>query len=299
MDAKKVDYPKKHLAQALNEENYGDINYCFQELSNIPNIDISEFAKDVDEFNKKYRFKANKNASSDFENLKDQMCQLNAKKKIANKIGWRCFFCGLVTCFPFGFIVELIFEKVLHHYAEWSAFFVTVGLEIILMFVGIIFIVIQGEIGKKIVNIRRLIFNELCFSQEKFKYLDNIDVLNDITGNCSKITVNCYKGQIVKGKQEGFGIYLDSNGYFYIGEWHDGEMSGIGKLMTDDFRMVMEGEFLSNRANGIVDITWDDGSEWHGEYKQGSPWNGQGKAILPWHRNKVLEGNWVNGVRLK
>ena len=35
--------------------------------------------------------------------------------------------------------------------------------------------------------------------------------------------------------------------------------------------MVLEGEFLSDYANGIIDITWEDGSEWHGEYKKGFP----------------------------
>lgn len=295
MDAKKVDYLKKHLAQALNEENYGDVNYCFQELSNIPNIDISEFAKDVDEFNKKYRSKANKNASSDFENLKDQMCQLNAKKKTIRKIGWRCLFCGMVVSL-LGFIVFFIFfaiiDKIRFYNAECLALaFGIIGL--IVMFIGIIFVCVESKIKAKTYSIRKKLFNQLCFSQEKFKYLDNIEVLNDITGN------PYYKGQIVNGKQEGFGIYLDPKGYFYIGEWLYGEMSGIGKLMTDDFKMVMEGEFLSNRANGVVDIIWDDGSEWHGEYKQGSPWNGKGKAILPWHRHKVLEGSWVNGEKLK
>lgn len=295
MDTKKVEYLKKHLEQALSEENYGDVNYCFQELSNIPNIDISELAKDVNEFNKKYRSKANENALSNLENLKDQMCQLNEKKKIANKIGWRCLFCGMAVGL-LGFIVYFILFFIIDSIRFYEATCLALAFGIFglaVMFIGMAFLCVGSKIKAKTDNIRKKLFNELCFSQEKFKYLDNIEVLNDKTG------IPYYKGQIVNGKQEGFGIYLDKNGYFYIGEWLYGEMSGIGKLMTDDFKVVLEGEFLGNRANGIVDITWDDGSEWHGEYKQGSPWNGKGKAILPWHGHKVLEGSWVNGERLK
>ena len=293
MDTKKVEYLKKHLEQALSEENYGDVNYCFQELSNIPNIDISELAKEVEEFNKIYRSKVNENALSDLENLKAQMCQLNAKIKKISKIGWRSFFSGMIVSL-LGFILFFIYYNYSIHYIfdEYlTLYFGIIGL--IVMFIGIVFLCVGSKINAKADNIRKKLFNELCFSQEKFKYLDNIDVLNDITGN------PYYKGQIVNGKQEGFGIYLDKKGYFYIGEWLNGEMSGIGKLISDDFKMVLEGEFLCNRVNGIVDITWDDGSEWHGEYKQGSPWNGKGKAILPWHGHKVLEGSWVNGERLK
>lgn len=75
--------------------------------------------------------------------------------------------------------------------------------------------------------------------------------------------------------------------------------------MTEDFKMVLEGEFLSDYANGIIDITWEDGSEWHGEYKKGFPWSGKGKAVLLWNgkskkiiRHKSLEGIWKNGVKL-
>ena len=143
------------------------------------------------------------------------------------------------------------------------------------------------------------LLDQKCVDEDIEKYLDNVEEVK-FAG------VTNYKGQVINGNKEGFGISVNHGGYFYIGEWSKGEKSGIGKLVTDDMKMVLEGEFLSDLAHGTVDISWEDGSEWHGEYRQGFPWNGSGKAILPWNGNskimlctKIQEGVWKNGLKVQ
>jgi hypothetical protein len=84
--------------------------------------------------------------------------------------------------------------------------------------------------------------------------------------------------------------------WFYIGQWKNGVKSGIGKLISDDMLMVLEGEFKDDKIHGIVDIKWEDGSEWHGEYKDGMPWDGKGKTRID---NQIQIGVWKKGIKVQ
>lgn len=295
MDEKKIEYLKKHLEKALEEKNYSDVNYCFQELSSIPNVDISEIAKTVNAFNNEYKSTNKEKYSSKLEEIKEELCRSKAKSNIVSKIQFLGL-AGGVAALVFGCLLMLMLMDIGD--LMWIGIAIE-GIGFVGIILGTIFSFIKGKVYTKECTIRRSLFKELCESQEKFKYLDNVEEVK-FAG------VTNYKGQVVNGNREGFGISVNHVGYFYIGEWSKGEKSGIGKLVTDDMKMVLEGEFLSDLAHGTVDISWEDGSEWHGEYRQGFPWNGSGKAILPWNGNskimlctKIQEGVWKNGLKVQ
>ena len=302
MDTKKIEYLKKHLTQALAEENYGDANYCFKELSNIPDVDVSEFAAAVSNLNAKYKSKIDENCTSDFEKLKEQIRHGKKNLNIVSKIQVWGLAGGVGLLLLALILVLLSTGEIIDHYYNDNLMYFGVVIACLGGFgilVGTVFSFIINKVYKPVNDTRRKLFNELCLSQEKFKYLDNVEIINGYDG------LPQYMGQVANGKKEGFGISVNPYGYFYVGEWLNGEKSGIGKLMTDDFKMILEGEFLSDYANGIVDITWEDGSEWHGEYKEGFPWSGKGKAVLLWNgkskiiiRHKALKGIWKNGIKL-
>lgn len=294
MDEKKIEYLKNHLEKALTEKNYSDVNYCFQELSNIPDIDISEIAKAVNAFNNEYKCTTKEKCSSKLEIIKEEFRLKKTKLNKLSKIqvwglagGFGALIFGCLLMLSLLYIGDLM----------WIGIAIE-GIGFIGIIIGTIITFIKKNLSAQFIVIRKSLFEELCKSQEKFKYLNNVEEVK-FEG------VTTYKGQVVNGSKEGFGI-SSHFGYFYIGEWIENEKSGIGKLVSDDMKMVLEGEFLSDFAHGTVDIAWEDGAEWHGEYKNGFPWNGSGKAILPWKTNskiilynKVQEGVWKNGMKVQ
>ena len=154
-----------------------------------------------------------------------------------------------------------------------------------LLLIGTIFAFIKNKSQIVLNKCRSEVFKFICDGEDKLKYLENIETFE-----------NVYVGQVKADMAHGFGVGVCPDGSIYIGEWKNGSKSGIGKLITDDMLMTLEGEFKGNQANGVVDILWEDGSEWHGEYKQGLPWKGQGKTIV---KNKVQEGIWKNGLKFQ
>ena len=155
---------------------------------------------------------------------------------------------------------------------------------VVLLLIGIVFAIPYGKYDRALTNCRREVFKLICDSESRLKYLENVETYE-----------NKYVGQVQKDNAHGFGVGALPNGSVYIGEWEDNAKSGIGKIITDDMLMTLEGEFKDDKADGVVDILWEDGSEWHGEYKNGLPWTGKGKTLV---KNKILEGIWKNGVKV-
>ena len=156
-----------------------------------------------------------------------------------------------------------------------------------LTLIGIIFTFVKNRSQIALDQCKSEIFKLIYDSQDKLKYLENVEI------------GNLYVGQIKNNQAHGFGVgyYSDNNlgCGFYVGDYKNGSKSGIGKLITDDMLMTLEGEFKEDQINGVVDIQWEDGGKWHGEYKNGFPWNGQGKTII---KNKIKQGIWKNGIMI-
>ncbi len=108
-----------------------------------------------------------------------------------------------------------------------------------------------------------------------------------------------YRGQIQGEQAHGFGVgEWETAGKrgFFVGDWAYGRPSGIGKWQALDFSCALEGEYRDGCAEGLIDILWDDGSQWSGTYQNDRPWGGKGKALV---NGKARQGIWQNGICVK
>ena len=134
-----------------------------------------------------------------------------------------------------------------------------------------------------------------------------------------------YFGEIVSGKPHGTGTTTYPNGFKsgdgkveLVGEWKKGEPWNITRnnksgeitakwvngVMTDKESVVMEksqqgilfesGKYIGETENGVPNgkgtLTFPDGSEYVGEFKDGNFWN-----ISRYDKNGNIIGKWVNG----
>ena len=102
-----------------------------------------------------------------------------------------------------------------------------------------------------------------------------------------------YKGSWnFQGKKEGFGIFIDSKGNKYIGNWLNDQFSGKGILISlkGDF---YKGEFTKGRmeGNGIYHSSKEK-YNYFGEFKK-NKFHGKGKII--YDDNIIYEGDFSNG----
>lgn len=284
MEDKKIEYLKKHLEQALSDDNFNEVNSCYQELLKHVGVnDMPELAQKVNDYNKKQSNKTIKkiNASSDDIKQRTRIAKnkhnINVKIKvvgitggfIATILGFFLLMCGTGA---FGLYSDPL--------AEGGIAIAIAGCAMLL--IGAIFASVKNKSQIVLNKCRSEVFKLICDSEDKLKYLENVETLE-----------NAYVGQVKQDKPHGFGVGVCPDATIYIGEWENGSKSGIGKLITDDMLMTLEGEFKGNQASGVVDILWEDGSEWHGEYKQGLPWKGQGKTIV---NKRIQQGVWKNGM---
>ena len=102
-----------------------------------------------------------------------------------------------------------------------------------------------------------------------------------------------YKGSWnFQGKKEGYGIFIDSKGNKYIGEWKDDKFHGKGRLISinGDF---YEGDFLLGQieGNGIYNST-KNGYHYIGEFKN-NKFHGNGKLLF--NDNTKYKGHFNEG----
>ena len=104
-----------------------------------------------------------------------------------------------------------------------------------------------------------------------------------------------YKGSWnIQGKKEGFGIFMDSKGNKYAGEWKDDKFNGKGRLFSINGD-VYEGNFKKGviEGNGMF-LSKTMGYKYLGEFKN-HKFHGKGKLI---YDNKIIyEGNFVEGYK--
>ncbi|MBT4068724.1 MAG: cytoplasmic protein [Candidatus Marinimicrobia bacterium] len=100
-----------------------------------------------------------------------------------------------------------------------------------------------------------------------------------------------YVGEFKDGKEHGQGTVTHLNGDTYAGEWKDGSPAGQGTETLADGRKYV-GEFKDGLPNGRgIEIRYDDGFKFEGDWKDGNWWNG---TRYDNHGNII--GKWVNGL---
>ena len=102
-----------------------------------------------------------------------------------------------------------------------------------------------------------------------------------------------YKGSWnYQGKKEGFGIYIDSNGNKYKGNWSEDQFNGEGILLSinGDF---YKGDFTLGKIEGNgVYHSFQEKYNYFGEFKN-NKFHGKGKIIYDDHT--TYEGNFSEG----
>jgi len=137
-----------------------------------------------------------------------------------------------------------------------------------------------------------------------------------IPKQCTVIYPNChkYKGQIKNGKRSGKGIYINSDGQKYNGDWLNNRYHGYGTLNFNgkkyegEFKngkrngkgihtckyLKYDGEWKNDRQNGIGTEYYCNGDKYEGEWKDGSP---NGNGVEYYANGNKYEGEFKNGKR--
>jgi len=100
-----------------------------------------------------------------------------------------------------------------------------------------------------------------------------------------------YRGTIRDGRIEGTGVYLDSSGLYYEGEWKAGLMHGQGRLQLPSGDEYV-GQFRAGRADGngrYIDAT---GEIYEGPFANGQR-HGRGSMTLP--NGRTYSSLWTRG----
>ncbi|ETP54039.1 hypothetical protein F442_01149 [Phytophthora nicotianae P10297] len=113
-----------------------------------------------------------------------------------------------------------------------------------------------------------------------------------------------YTGLWRANRFHGRGVYVNSEGDVYDGEWCDGVRHGAGKLtvanltksrpgeMADVVQYV--GEWMEGKFHGIGSCKYKDGSEYSGAFNRGKR---HGNGVLVLASGDRYEGQWWQGLR--
>ena len=87
MDEKKIEYLKKHLEQALLDDDYNEVNSCYQELLKLLSAtDIPDLAQKVNDYNKSHYKKLSQNETVSSNDIKKRIRIAKKRHKINVKI---------------------------------------------------------------------------------------------------------------------------------------------------------------------------------------------------------------------
>ncbi|KAF4149226.1 MORN repeat domain-containing protein [Phytophthora infestans] len=110
-----------------------------------------------------------------------------------------------------------------------------------------------------------------------------------------------YTGQWRANRFHGRGVYVNSEGDVYDGEWCDGVRHGAGKLTVASPEMTRHGdvvqyvgEWMEGKLHGIGSCKYKDGSEYSGAFNQGKR---HGNGIHVMVSGDRYEGQWWQGLR--
>ncbi|WP_417410454.1 hypothetical protein [Hominenteromicrobium sp.] len=301
MEDKKIAYLKNRLEQALQDDSAGDVNNCYQELKDLlDGTQLAEISQKVADYNSRRSKEISQSNTANEENVKQNIrsakhtYQVHLHIEIAGLVGG---FGALLLGFLFVMCgTGVLIDRFYNDFIMYSG----VGIAIlggVMIFIGIIFAFIKSKSFLRFSECRKEVFDYVC---------ENDSRLQKLVGIVKNGELSLYK---TTGDNKGIGA--TGGGEIYIGgiaikeNPFKGvaaapkmilERSGIGTLYTDDLLMKLEGEFNGGTLNGVVDIQWEDGNEWHGQYKNNLPWDGKGKAYLK--NKKAVIGVWKNGMKI-
>ena len=102
-----------------------------------------------------------------------------------------------------------------------------------------------------------------------------------------------YQGEYMNGFKNGFGTYAWADGDYYEGQWSDGDREGTGTYTWADGDVYV-GDFLDNKRTGTGTYTWaSTGNTYVGDFVEGER---TGKGVYTFKDSgTVYEGDFVNG----
>eukprot|EP00918_Siedleckia_nematoides_P073284 GHVU01159957.1.p1 GENE.GHVU01159957.1~~GHVU01159957.1.p1 ORF type:complete len:625 (+),score=154.53 GHVU01159957.1:1379-3253(+) len=86
------------------------------------------------------------------------------------------------------------------------------------------------------------------------------------TGKKKNFNDGEYQGELVDGKQEGYGVYKWKDGRVYEGEWRDGERTGYG-ILRDADGTVGRGEWRNDEPEGCGELRLKNDTVYEGEWR--------------------------------
>jgi hypothetical protein len=120
-----------------------------------------------------------------------------------------------------------------------------------------------------------------------------------ISGNCANgrgifknSNGSVYDGEFVDSMKNGKGVIVWQSGDKYIGDFKANYITGKGTLIYKDGRSY-EGDFFQNQFEGTGMLVYSDGSKYNGDWKAGKR-NGKGKYTSA--NNFEYEGDFVNDL---
>ncbi|WP_039948011.1 MORN repeat-containing protein [Leptospira fainei] len=103
-----------------------------------------------------------------------------------------------------------------------------------------------------------------------------------------------YEGKFSNNIKEGLGIFTWKSGVRYIGNWINGEPSGRGKLLLNNDKIILEGEYRKGIIyEGKGMYVYEDGTRYIGEWKEGRR-EGFGILLDSDGQTAIFQGNWKN-----
>jgi hypothetical protein len=151
MYEKKIEYLKKHLEQALADDDYVEVNSCYQELLKyLDPMDIPDLVQKVNSYNNSRPQSSTPGLSNSIEDLKKSI--RTAKRKYAtNK---KLQFCGWCSA-----IIAIILCVLLIFYMEESDLVdvYVMDLSLLLFIASLIFMVIGVVFGVKRYNVEAVL----------------------------------------------------------------------------------------------------------------------------------------------
>ena len=155
---------------------------------------------------------------------------------------------------------------------------------------------------------------------QKYNTISNNSLINNSNEGkpykVNKIQINenaIYTGQILNGKQHGYGIQEWSDGAKYEGEWENGRTNGYGTfyhpggdiykgywkddkangrgVYTSIEGIEYDGEWKDDCQDGYGIEKWNDGSKYKGHYKKGKK---EGYGEYYWTDGSIYKGSWIN-----
>jgi hypothetical protein len=90
----------------------------------------------------------------------------------------------------------------------------------------------------------------------------------------------------------GKGVFIDSNGSTYEGDWVDDLQHGKGKETWQEGKIKFSGTYAQGQKSGQGRYEWDDGSYYEGDFEN-NVFQGQGVYYFA-ETEKKYEGQFAN-----